>query len=68
MLPPRARCDKEPHPAGKAPYTGNEAAIKGEQPDSTMPKFGQTLSEDQIWKILAYARALYQGDPALMQW
>ena len=42
--------------------------IKGELPDSTMPKFGQTLSEDQIWKLIAYVRSLYQGDPALIQW
>ena len=42
--------------------------IKGEVPDSTMPKFGQTLTEDQIWKLIAYVRSLYQGDPALIQW
>ena len=42
--------------------------IKGDLAGSTMPKFGQTLSEDQIWKILAYVRSLYQGDPALIQW
>jgi cytochrome c(L) len=42
--------------------------IKGDLPDSTMPKFGQTLNEDQIWKLIAYVRSLYQGDPALIQW
>lgn len=42
--------------------------IKGDLPDSTMPKFGQTLTEDQIWKLIAYVRSLYQGDPALKQW
>ena len=42
--------------------------IKGDLAGSTMPKFGQALSEDQIWKILAYVRSLYQGDPALIQW
>ncbi len=42
--------------------------IKGELAGSTMPKFGQTLDEDQIWKLIAYVRSLYQGDPALIQW
>jgi mono/diheme cytochrome c family protein len=42
--------------------------IKGDMTGSTMPKFGQTLTEDQIWKLIAYVRFLYQGDPALIQW
>lgn len=42
--------------------------IKGDLTGSTMPKFGQTLNEDQIWKLIAYVRSLYQGDPALIQW
>lgn len=42
--------------------------IKGDLVVSTMPKFGQTLNEDQIWKLIAYVRSLYQGDPALIQW
>ncbi len=42
--------------------------IKGDLTGSTMPKFGQTLDEDQIWKLIAYVRSLYQGDPALIQW
>jgi hypothetical protein len=39
--------------------------IKGALPDSTMPKFGQTLTEDQLWKILVSMRSPYQGNPAL---
>lgn len=42
--------------------------IKGDLAGSTMPKFGQTLNEEQIWKLIAYVRSLYQGDPALKQW
>ena len=42
--------------------------IKGDLAGSTMPKYGQTLTENQIWKLIAYVRSLYQGDPALKQW
>ncbi|WP_256872766.1 c-type cytochrome [Candidatus Entotheonella palauensis] len=42
--------------------------IKGDLTGSTMPKFGQTLNDDQIWKLIAYVRSLYQGDPALIKW
>lgn len=42
--------------------------IKGDLTGSTMPKFGQALNEDQIWKLIAYVRSLYQGDPALKTW
>ncbi|PON14350.1 cytochrome C [Candidatus Entotheonella serta] len=42
--------------------------IKGDLTGSTMPKFGQAFNEDQIWKLIAYVRSLYQGDPALIQW
>jgi cytochrome c(L) len=53
-------------------YGGDDATlmrlIKGGITESTMPKYGQTLNEDQIWKVIAYVRSLYQGDPALKQW
>ncbi len=42
--------------------------IKGDVAGSTMPKYGETLNDEQIWKLLAYVRSLYQGDPALIQW
>lgn len=53
-------------------YGGDDATlmklIKGEIAESPMPKFGQTLTEEQIWKIIAYIRSLYQGDPAQIVW
>jgi mono/diheme cytochrome c family protein len=53
-------------------YGGDDATlmklIKGEIAESPMPKFGQTLTEEQIWKILAYVRSIYQGDPAQIVW
>lgn len=32
--------------------------IKGEIPESTMPKLWQSLEPDEVWKILAYIRSL----------
>lgn len=32
--------------------------IKGDIPESTMPKLWQSLEPDQVWKILAYIRSL----------
>jgi cytochrome c(L) len=43
--------------------------IKGEIPQQTMPAaFGGVLNEDEIWKILAFIRSLYQGDPNKVDW
>jgi cytochrome c(L) len=43
--------------------------IKGEIPQQTMPAvFGNELTDDDIWKILAYARSLYKGDPSKINW
>jgi cytochrome c(L) len=43
--------------------------IKGEIPEQTMPSvFGKELKEDDVWKILAYVRSLYQGDPSKINW
>jgi cytochrome c(L) len=43
--------------------------IKGEIPQQTMPAaFGSVLKDDEIWKILAFIRSLYQGDPNKIDW
>jgi mono/diheme cytochrome c family protein len=42
--------------------------IKGEVPESTMPKVFNDLEPDQVWKMLAYIRSLYAGDPKLINW
>ena len=43
--------------------------IKGEIPQQTMPAvFGKELPDDDVWKILAYVRSLYQGDPSKINW
>jgi cytochrome c(L) len=43
--------------------------IKGEIPQQTMPAvFGKELQDDDVWKILAYVRSLYKGDPSKINW
>jgi mono/diheme cytochrome c family protein len=43
--------------------------IKGEIPQQTMPSvFGNELKDDDVWKILAYVRSLYRGDPSKINW
>jgi cytochrome c(L) len=43
--------------------------IKGEMPQQSMPSiFGKELADDDIWKILAYVRSLYRGDPSKINW
>ena len=43
--------------------------IKGEIPQQTMPAaFGGVLKDDEIWKIIAFIRSLYQGDPSKIDW
>ena len=42
--------------------------IKGEIPESTMPKVWTGLEDEQVWKIIAYVRSLYRGDPSKVNW
>ncbi len=43
--------------------------IRGQIPEQTMPAvFGAVMTEEESWKILAYIRSLYKGDPSLVNW
>ena len=43
--------------------------IKGEIPQQTMPAaFGSVLKDDEIWKIIAFIRSMYQCDPNKVNW
>lgn len=42
--------------------------IKGEISEQTMPKAFAGLQPDQIWKMIAYVRSIYSGDPARADW
>lgn len=37
--------------------------IKGEIPESTMPKTWNSMPPDEVWKIIAYVRSLSKVDP-----
>ncbi len=43
--------------------------IKGVYPGQTMPAvFGANLSDEQVWKIIAWIRSIYKGDPDRIVW
>jgi mono/diheme cytochrome c family protein len=43
--------------------------IKGQMPGATMPPvFGQAMKDDEIWKVLAFVRSIYGGDPSRINW
>ncbi|MDE2321875.1 MAG: c-type cytochrome [candidate division NC10 bacterium] len=43
--------------------------IKGTYPGQTMPAvFGAVLKDEQIWKIIAWIRSVYKGDPQEIVW
>jgi len=47
----------------------NFKLIKGQIPQQTMPAvFGAVLTDEQVWKILAWIRSIYKGDPGLIVW
>lgn len=33
-----------------------------------MPRWGEVLEKEQIWKIIAFIRSLYNGDPDKIEW
>ena len=42
--------------------------IKGEIPEQTMPTVYSVLEDDEVWKILAFIRSVYIGDPGRIDW
>lgn len=43
--------------------------IKGTYPGQTMPAvFGANLTDEQVWKIIAWIRSIYKGDPERIVW
>jgi len=42
--------------------------IKGDIPDQTMPKVYNVLPDEEVWKILAFVRSVYSGDPTKINW
>jgi mono/diheme cytochrome c family protein len=42
--------------------------VKGQVPEATMPKVFGAMPDEEVWKILAYVRSLYAGDPGRIDW
>ena len=42
--------------------------IKGGIPEQTMPTVYSVLEDDEVWKILAFIRSVYAGDPGRIDW
>jgi mxaJ protein len=42
--------------------------IKGQIPQQTMPVVYNALPDEQVWKMLAFIRSVYAGDPAKINW
>jgi cytochrome c(L) len=43
--------------------------IKGQIPNATMPKvLGAQMTDDEIWKVIAYVRSVYVGDRSKVNW
>jgi cytochrome c(L) len=42
--------------------------VKGQIPEATMPKTGASIPDEEVWKMLAYVRAQYAGDPKKVDW
>ena len=42
--------------------------MRGHIPNQTMPAVGQSMTDDEIWKVLAWIRTLYKGDPSKINW
>jgi mono/diheme cytochrome c family protein len=42
--------------------------IKGQIPQQTMPVVYSSLPDENVWKMLAFIRTVYAGDPAKINW
>ena len=70
----RAVCNSKSYQRSSRPLPENRddetlyKLIKGRIPQQTMPKTWANTPDEQIWKMLAYVRSLYKGDPSLITW
>jgi mxaJ protein len=42
--------------------------IKGQISDQTMPTVYSVLQDEEVWKLLAFIRSIYIGDPSTINW
>jgi hypothetical protein len=43
-------------------------SLVGQIAEATMPKVGASIPDEEVWKMLAYVRAQYAGDPKKIDW
>ncbi len=52
-------------------YGGDDAGVFASTWGGTpggMPAYSERMSEDETWKVIAYVRSFYTGDPAKVLW
>lgn len=52
-------------------YGGDDASVFESIREGTpggMPVYAERLSEDETWKVIAYVRSFYKGDPSSVPW
>ncbi len=52
-------------------YGGDDASVLESIKEGTpggMPAFAERMSEDETWKVIAYMRSYYKGDPYTVSW
>ncbi len=42
--------------------------MRGQIPHQIMPAVGKNMTDDEIWKVIAWIRSIYKGDPSLINW
>ena len=43
--------------------------IKGQIPNQTLPKvLGEQMSDEEVWKVIAFVRSIYVGDKSKVNW
>ena len=43
--------------------------VKGQIPNQTMPKMlGDQMTDDEVWKVIAFIRSVYVGDKSKINW
>jgi mono/diheme cytochrome c family protein len=42
--------------------------MQGQIPNQLMPPIGAAMTDEEVWKALAWIRSIYKGDPNLVNW
>lgn len=42
--------------------------INGDIPGQVMPAVGKNMTDEEVWKVIAWIRSIYKGDPDQINW